>query len=765
MNEPNFGNFVRRFDAGEITNEVIEQLLEIVYPDDGPERSERRNRLIGGDGIIKFQAVGLNKQAESVYQQTRSAHLSPTPIQKLPDLPSEFDKDIPDEVYDHPDYVPQIKSMVGIVQAVRTWGKPQSQIKDNRTEGVKVRCPYSHHTDNKPSAWVNTQKNTWYCGKCQVGGDVIDFFAAAKHGLQPNDFHRSSQFATIVREMAEELGIQIVSTSDGGFVVEAETSTWASNMVDADPDDETSALIMEPVPTTVVEVTDEGAMSYEDFFEPSVPASAEALEPITITDDELLRGLELDDELDEDEFFDYQNLPSFEWRDLGVHEDTFLHAWMIQAEEELDWVPPEFFLGLGLQAIGIACGHDTTSMSFGLTLTGSTMSVIVGSTASGKSTATARLAGLLTTATGVKWDASMGTGVKKITSTASAEALTQRIRTDLTDPSDPSITTEVPTNAWYLEDELAQFISRSRRQGGEHIKQRVMRFHDFAKTKPEPELVAEDHSLTGGYRSVHDSYFTATFLTQNDALRDLAEKKDLVSGFFNRMIFFMGRSRAPRMFTKVVAHDPSPDYIRKYERMWKDCRNQRVIPFSDEAGLLIDSHPLNDRLNAIRDMSPMFSRWQIMMLRMSFLLAVNENSPLIEVRHVNAAYNLVSSYLIPCAASMVEYVKPEKSEKNIIVEQIVEWVGEYFDRKGEWPEARFIRATKWWRAADAEIRERSLDLAIKGSNIVVVSLLEGPWGTGQRTVAVIPEGDFIVFADSHNKKYKFHDFYDGRKNR
>jgi hypothetical protein len=219
------------------------------------------------------------------------------------------------------------------------------------------------------------------------------------------------------------------------------------------------------------------------------------------------------------------------------------------------------------------------------------------------------------------------------------------------------------------------------------------------------------------------------------------------------------------LFTKVVAHDPKPDYVAKYERMWKDCRSGRVIPFSDEAGELIDAHPLNDRLNAIRDMSPMFSRWQIMMLRMSFLLAVNENSPLIEVRHVNASYNLVSSYLIPCAASMVEYVKPEKSEKNIIGEQIVEWVGEYFDRKGEWPEERFIKANRWWRAADSETRNRALDLAFKEGSLVTVILLEGPWGSGQRSVAVIPDGDFIVFADSHNKKYKFKDFYDGRQNR
>jgi hypothetical protein len=144
---------------------------------------------------------------------------------------------------------------------------------------------------------------------------------------------------------------------------------------------------------------------------------------------------------------------------------------------------------------------------------------------------------------------------------------------------------------------------------------------------------------------------------------------------------------------------------------------------------------------------------------------VNENSPLVEVRHVNAAYLLVSSYLIPCAASMVDYVEPERSEKNLLGDKILEWVADQFDGKDAWPEMRAMQWTKWWRKADMEARSRALDLLLKEQQIVRVALIDGPWGVGERATLVMPTGDFTVYQDSNNKKYRYDDFYNGRKYR
>ena len=279
--------------------------------------------------------------------------------------------------------------------------------------------------------------------------------------------------------MADELGITIVSTSDGGQYVEARTEYWASNQLD------------EEVEQPEVKITE------------PVPPSTEADEPITISDEELVRGLQLDDEIDVDELFNIEVIPSFEWRDLDVPEDSFLYSWMIQAEEEMNWVPYEYFLGLGLQAIGMACSHSTYSMTYGQPLTGSTLFVIVGQTGIGKSMTTDRLSRMIENARGPKFDKTTGSGVKAVRGIASAEAFIDRIKTLIADPLDPLQNIEVPTNAWFVEDEFQSFAYKASRPGGSHIKQRLLRFHDFSKKSDDPELVA---GLASGGRATAERY-------------------------------------------------------------------------------------------------------------------------------------------------------------------------------------------------------------------------------------------------------------------
>lgn len=739
----NFEDLVSRFDSGEITEAVIDELLTILHPDDAEARQERKERVMPGGEMVKFQVVGLNKQAQQAYQQRLNQPESKPEVIEVPD---QFQDDIPDEVYDGPNYVDEIKSRVGIIQAVRTWGKPQTRIKDQRVEGVKVRCPYSDHVDNDPSAWVNTSKQTWYCGKCTLGGDVIDFYAAAKYDLDPRQYHRTPEFARIVQEMADELGISIVSTSDGGQYVEARTDEWASNQLDKEPEVEVERA--QPVAT--------------------VPASHEATEPITITDDELLRGLELDDDLDDD-FFDTDNLPTLDWRDLGIPEGTFLHSWMTQAEIEQGWVPPEFFVALGFQAIGICCGHSTTSRSYTHHLTGATMVMLVGATAGGKSTALSRLENLIKYAVGTKRDEVTGEGVRVSMGVSSPEAFLDEAKTEIYDVLDPNTPpVEKPTNLWYVEQEFATFSSRSKRQGGEHIKQRFIIFHDFYKDRDEPKVVVSDHSRAGGRRSVRDTYFTGTFLVQNKALHHLAEREDLESGFFNRILFFVGRKVGEPPFE---AHfDPDPPYVKMFERMWKDCQfKKKFIPFSDDAQLLLETHPLKQKLSGIEDLSDMFSRWRHQVCRFAFLLAVNENSPFVEPQHVSAAYHLVWSYTIPCASSVVKFVQtPEESEGSILSTKIEEWVQGQFDNKGLWPELREIRTQRWWRAAEPVIRNKALDLMFKEQRLVTVILVDTPGVAGKRTHVVTPTGDFAVYDRAYTEKEKtckYDEFYSGNKRR
>ena len=763
-----FEDFVQRFDAGEVDESYIDELLAIVYPDDPDAGAAHKDRVLVDGKPVKFQAVGLNKRAQTAWNQQRLDQVKNPPIEPLPEVaeipvPVEYENDIPDEVYDHPDYVPQIKQRVGIIQAVRTWGKQQAQIKDNRTEGVKVRCPFSHHVDNTPSAWCNTQKNTWYCGKCQVGGDVIDFYAARKHDLAPDQFHQDKQFARIVGEMADELGILIVSAADGGFAVEADTSTWASNQPDTVVPDEPE---LPPETATVVEQTEEGPLTVEMLVPGTLPPSEEASEPITLSEDDVMRGLAIEPELPEEE--EEKDLPSYEWRDLGIKEGTFLHSWMVQAEQEMPWVPQEFYLGLGFQAIGIAMDHKTVGHTFG-PLTGSTVQVYIGITGGGKSTALGRLKRLLQTATGAKRDHALASGVKLIGGVASAEAMVRRFKTEIPDINDPKADpTEVGTNVWYSEDELAVLMSKAGRSGGGHIKQRVMKFHDFYKSDPNRlEEVDDDYSVTNGASRICDTYFTGSFLTQPNSLKRIAEQHDLESGFFNRMTFWAGPARTERVLTNQQSVDPNPDYIKLYERMWKDCQfKYRVIPFSDEALLLADNHPLKPRLQQLHGEHDMYARWQMQVLRFSLLLAVNENEPLVQERHVSAAYQFVLNYIVPCAALMIESVQAtERNEVGLIVDKMEEWVGKQYDKTGEWPEFRNAKAQRWWKNANPDDQNKATYLAGQNGTVINVTLLDGPWGSGKRTIAVVPTGDYALYADEQGKTYKYADFYAGRSKR
>jgi hypothetical protein len=231
------------------------------------------------------------------------------------------------------------------------------------------------------------------------------------------------------------------------------------------------------------------------------------------------------------------------------------------------------------------------------------------------------------------------------------------------------------------------------------------------------------------------------------------------------MCFFMGKGRDKRRFNANHI-DPNPPYIKTYERMWKDCQTRkRIIPFSDPAADLVDNHPLNTRMEAWAQESPMFARWQIIMLRTALLLAVNENQPTVEARHVQAAYRFVSEYLIPCAAIMVDAsLTSREDEASSVGSAIVDWAGRYFDKHGVWPEAAFVRNQRFWKKASMVIRNRAEELAIRGRDVVKVQLIDGPWGPGKtRTILVCPTGDYSVYDESHGKKFKYADFYAGRQ--
>ncbi|MEI6561386.1 MAG: CHC2 zinc finger domain-containing protein [Verrucomicrobiota bacterium] len=79
-----------------------------------------------------------------------------------------------------------IKSQVSIVQILERYGVLQSLAKSGNGDRMSGACPI-HGGTNKTHFRVSASKNCWNCfGKCQSGGNVIDF-VAKKEGIEFRD--------------------------------------------------------------------------------------------------------------------------------------------------------------------------------------------------------------------------------------------------------------------------------------------------------------------------------------------------------------------------------------------------------------------------------------------------------------------------------------------------------------------------------------------------------------------------------------------------
>ena len=138
------------------------------------------------DQPVPTQGTALICRTEKTAEDAKGPP-APAPI---PEVAPDYADDIPEPVPgydDRPDLVGLIKAKVDILQRCSVLGKSYPVKAGNRREGIHVRCPFPAHIDNNPSAWINLDKDTWYCGKCDVGGDQIDFYAAATHSLHPDE--------------------------------------------------------------------------------------------------------------------------------------------------------------------------------------------------------------------------------------------------------------------------------------------------------------------------------------------------------------------------------------------------------------------------------------------------------------------------------------------------------------------------------------------------------------------------------------------------
>lgn len=337
----------------------------------------------------------------------------------------EFADLIPDEEYERTEKdlnLDQAIERIDIIDAYNKWcAKMVPTVRGPQREGIKISCPIPGHADRNPSAWINLDKQTWYCAACDQGGDAYDLAAFAK-GFPVPGYKSGADFHKLREQMAEDFGYTVTKLAGG------------------------STVVTPPEP--------------EDSYEGE--AEEDLADVISINGD--------DADEEDDEF----NLPGFDWRPL-VPKDSFLDIYMRQVC--IDDAPEEYHFFHALIALGFALGRDV-SLFDTQPVYGNLFVCTLGRTGAGKSKAAGHFKRLIAKAMPHDWSYPGTKGVETVSGVASAEALIYNFQKILQDPSDPKKDIYFGVRGLIEFNELSGLVKRMNRQGSV-LSSTLMEFYDM----------------------------------------------------------------------------------------------------------------------------------------------------------------------------------------------------------------------------------------------------------------------------------------------
>lgn len=549
---------------------------------------------------------------------------TPKPERSLKSVPA-IDDDLIPQVHDQSDddiQVDQIISGIDILDAYRKWiGKEVDETTTKLKEGLKVSCPQPQHRDSHPSAWLNTEKRTWYCGGCQEGGDIYDL-GAIHFGYDRPGYKDGATFHKLRRDMAESYGYRFKTVSGREIIWREEEPPAAEEAVP-------TARLASPAPLPGVSPTPPAPLPSQAGEEP-VPGETGA--------DAVVRVLREEDVDDVDEEIGY---PSLNWKAI-VPEDTFLYEYLKATTN--DDSPEEYHFWHGLLALGHACGRNVY-LSDTRPVFGNLLVCLLGGTGYGKSRSRAWLDELLMEALPFKDNGIDCTGVKIVPVPASGENLIKQfdhVAWDPTNPGKKTFSIHTPVNGIVDYDEFASLLARASRQGAT-LKQIIMGFSDSRHT-------VSTSSNTGGDFEATNPFCSITASTQPKAVRKLLTSTDTGSGFLNRWIF-VGGQRKQREVIGGVHSAIRVDLTAAAEELtyvyaWSGTK--REISFSNEALEEFETFmrqvvfPIQQK-----DTSDLLTRLDLTMKRLILLFCMNEKLDTVTFEVVRAAEPLLE-YLIQC---------------------------------------------------------------------------------------------------------------------
>lgn len=488
-----------------------------------------------------------------------------------------------------------IVSKIDIIEAYHRWcGKMRVDRRKRVTEGIKVSCPMPGHPDADPSAWVNTEKNVWYCGGCCVGGDVYDL-AAMHYGFPVPGYKEGGQFHELRKKMVESYGFTFHTA----------------------PGLETPVLVAPEQP----KVNKGGRPKKEEGGEGgSVTAISPELEP----DAEPMA-----------------HRPGFDWRTV-TPEGTFLKEYMDCCR--LDDVPEEYHFWNGIMALAVTAGRDVTLedqkpvlANFFLCLTGPT--------GDGKSRSFGHLAELLYQALPYRAEDPTGKGVDLMKSPASAEVLISMFINSIMDPTDPKkIAGFAPVKGIIEFNELSSLVGRASRKGNV-LKPTLMEFYDGSR-------VIGTNSISSGRMRAENPFGCLFTTAQPKALKDLIREGDATSGFLNRIVFASGTAK-----TRIGIGGKRIDITPAIKPL-KDVQGWigfgKMVTWTEPTIELFNKH-FEATLVPIQqaDDSGLLDRLDLLMKKMILLFCINEKQKEVTEEIIEKAISmlpyLVASYGVPAA--------------------------------------------------------------------------------------------------------------------
>lgn len=484
---------------------------------------------------------------------------------------------------------------IDILDAYARWcGKMKPVLRGNQRESIMISCPIPGHTDKVPSAWINLDKQTWFCGGCDIGGDAHDI-AAYHFGYSVPAYKDGTKFHELRRDMAKDFGYTVVKLAGGGTFIEAPVI-----------EEESTARLTPPLAPGKKADLKTGLVA--------VP------EPVTEPDAEIINILE-----DEEEDTPVLGL---NWRSI-IPEDTFISKYMNVTV--VDDIPEEYHFWNSMLALGFALGRDVRLYE-GKPVFGNLFICTIGHTGSGKSQAAYHLGVLLNEALPHDWNDSFSKGVRKVSSPGSAEAMIHNFQKPVSDPSDPKkILFNAPVRGLIEFSELSALMGKASRMGNVSIPV-LQQFYDMDNS-------VSTSSMTHGIKEAYMPFASALTTTQPKALKTLLSKNDADSGFLNRWIFAPGvDKKRVAIGGELIDMGPVVPSLQAVQAWAASFDRTEYMHWSEEASIKFTE--FFDKIiypEKLRGREPLIQRTDLLMKKIVLLFTANRMMKTVPIESVNEA--------------------------------------------------------------------------------------------------------------------------------